>query len=63
MVTAIANHGMAEHCYTLFKNIYSAVSAFLTSGKVVDIFELDRKSLVVCAQCFLLLPSGLFTLC
>jgi len=62
MVTAMANHAMARHCHTLFKNIYSAVSVILASGKV-EIFELDRKSLVVCAQYFLLLPSALFTLC
>jgi len=62
MITAMANLGMARYCYTLFKNFYSAVSTFLASGKV-DFFELDRKSLVVCAQCFFLLPSGLFTLC
>jgi len=47
---------------TLLKNIYHTVSTFLASGKV-DIFELDRKSLVVCVQCFLLLPPALFTLC
>jgi hypothetical protein len=38
------------------------VSTFIASARA-DIFEKDRKCTGVCMQCFLLLLSGLFTLC
>jgi len=48
MVTA----GFTSGCrYTALKNIYCAGSEFIASV-IVNVLEMDEKSLVVLAQCF-----------